>query len=553
MTSEGEMRSNRSLNTISPSVLWKRGCGFFAVLALIAAFVASANPSDAHGAIHAEHGHGAYGQTDVITRADLEPGIAQLVSDEAIEAANDPTFAAARQSWDLGGDFVDQIDYQLRFRSLVDFMSSDYGHIARLLEERPDNMGSRSMGLFMTNEEVTEMLRRDELGDRMDATTEIIVGDQLAWTEGETPTYGPDFAGVWQDQLDGGRIIIAVTPTAVVNEQAIAKLLGGADQFRVVKQEYSYDEVEQYRQILESELRAAGVSHDVAAVRGDWGRLLEVRVSDPSVLPNDFAAGVPADVFWVTPGDAVVQAGYPTHTHSTSDQQPGLDVATFDEDTGEGEHCTWGFNGHTSTFHYIVTAGHCMPDGLTNYTGGVVEEDGWAMEMYQNGSTSRLLTPGSTFLRSLNNAYEDAARLESTYANDNCYHGNAYYSGHHCQWPMANRALDDSWEVGSDRTCASLGATNTYRCGYIEEENTSGDKVRVSMIVNPGDSGSGMKWDYRIDGILTDRGGTEAFFMTAYDVQRALGNGYFYFNCYSPGSITRSDPSDWGACPSVDA
>ena len=61
---------------------------------------------------------------------------------------------------------------------------------------------------------------------------------------------------------------------------------------------------------------------------------------------------------------------------------------------------------------------------------------------------------------------------------------------------------------------------------------------------------SGGQWGNRIDGILTDRSDTQAFYQTAYHVQYTLGNGYFYFNC-AVGRTTRSDPGGWGVCPAV--
>ena len=139
------------------------------------------------------------------------------------------------------------------------------------------------------------------------------------------------------------------------------------------------------------------------------------------------------------------------------------------------------------------------------------------------------------------------------YADDNCYHGPADRIDAHCKYPIQERAWANSWEEGSDITCASLGMSGTYKCGYILEENHwGGNKVRVGMTVISGDSGSGMKWNYRIDGILTDRGESEAFFQTAFHVQQALGDGYFYFNC-AVGETVHTNAWEWGACPGVDA
>ncbi len=144
--------------------------------------------------------------------------------------------------------------------------------------------------------------------------------------------------------------------------------------------------------------------------------------------------------------------------------------------------------------------------------------------------------------------------VNSIYADDNCYQGNPY-SGNaaHCQWPMKHRASYMSWEIDVDRTCASLGSTNSYRCGYIFEEYVAGNDVAARIVGQLGDSGSGMKWDYRIDGILVRVGGnssgnTSVIFETAYMVQTRLGS---HFNCASSAAVKQ--PSQWGNCPVVDA
>lgn len=106
------------------------------------------------------------------------------------------------------------------------------------------------------------------------------------------------------------------------------------------------------------------------------------------------------------------------------------------------------------------------------------------------------------------------------------------------------------------RACASLGDTNDYLCGYIEEENTgdSGRGTRVGFPGDVGDSGAGAKWNYTIAGIITQidpNNNDDVIFESAYDTQVNLGNGYFYFNC-AVGKKTYSSPTSWGACPTVD-
>jgi len=533
-----------------------RQIGQLILLEVLVCAIAIGYMTSAAGAQSRDHdaiGLGEYGHVGTIVREQLPDGLQGLVSDAALATANDPVFAATRASWDVEADFVGQVDYQLSFRSKVDFMSRDYKHIAGLLLDRPSNMGSETMGLFISAAEVAEMSRRDALGDRMNLLVESVTGTSLDQVpEGILPEYGPNFGGIWQDQLDGGRIVLSVLDASTVDLDALARIVGGQQHLRVIEQHFTYNQIETYRRQLHAELDTIGMDRDIEAVRSDRGRLLEVRVTDPEKLPESFGQGVPDTAFWVVEGEPLVELGAPASTHSLTDQQPGLRVSVLE--TGQGASwCTWGFNGHTSSLHYLILAGHCMPESYENHGGNWIGSD---IEINQNGDAARNLTPGDSYLYSHDTDTYDAARISSLYANDNCYHGNNAVSAPspHCRWPMATRAWHNSWDIGSDLTCASLGNSNAYRCGYIEEINSgNGNRTRVSMAVNSGDSGSGMKFGYRIDGILTDKSTTDAFFQTAYHVQVALGNGYFYFNCHSSSIITYTDPADWGACPAVDA
>jgi len=502
-----------------------------------------ASPSDGLAAV------GPMPEAD-LTRAQLPDGLRQLASDQAIEMANDPRLADARENWSSDSDFVDQIDYQLKFRAQVDFMSSDPEYLGELLVARPTNMGIEEMGLYMSDEEAAEMRRRDALGDKMEALVEQVTGvTSTDVKEGVLPDYGPNFGGIWQDQTDGGRILLAVVDASQLDVASLVKAVGDADSLVVIRQEYTYNETEAFRDKLESELDGLGIAGDVMAVSSGEGRLLQVRVQDPGLLPDSFGSSVPEGAFRVVQGAPSVSAGAVNTTHAWADEQPGLRVTTWESGNPYGDVCTWGFNGHTSGYNYIIMAGHCMPPSYKNVTGSWVE-----LSVMQNGdSGSHNLTPGWSFLRSLDGTSHDVLRISSSYADDNCYHGSGSSASAHCQYTMSYRALHNSWETGSDRSCASLGNSNAFRCGYILEEGINGGTtVRVGVQVIGGDSGAGFMYGSRIDGILRDRSATEAYFESAYYVQVALGSGYFYFNC-AYRRATHSDPSGWGSCPAIDA
>lgn len=497
------------------------------------------------GAVAQSDGSG----VEPITRDSLPPGIKTLVEDEAIDAVNSPEFDNVRLEWESHADLVSQVDYQLEFRAYTDFMRRDLTYLAELLTERPVNMGIERMGLYMSAQEATELKRRNALGDEMERLVEAITGvKEGVGPEGEIPEYGPDFGGIWQDQLDGGIIVLAVVESADLNVAELNRIAGGADNLKVVKQPYSYNDVENYRNQLVQELDELGIAHDVAATHNDKGRLLEFRVEDPASIPTAFGSNVPADAFSVVEGSPVIEAGYPDETHSWADQQPGLKIA-FRTDSDWITNCGWGFNGHTSSYHYIVSAGHCHGATFENYSGNPGDD----VQIWQNNSSLRIVASSPAWVVSVDTSSYDATRIQSHYADDNCYHGDTDRPvDPDCRWPMKERAWHNSWEVGNDQTCVSLSNSADYRCGFILEENhAGGNKVRVGVSAQGGDSGSGFKWDYRIDGVLTDIAidGSEAFFQTAFHVQDVLGSG-FNFNC-ADGETVRNDPGDWGVCPGV--
>ena len=171
-------------------------------------------------------------------------------------------------------------------------------------------------------------------------------------------------------------------------------------------------------------------------------------------------------------------------THPEAEQQPGLQI-----ELDPGGICTWGINGHSTSWNYLVTAGHCGDPPFEEFAGAFTDD----LEIHQDDSFE--LTPGSQYLESLNSAGWDMKRMASPQADSNCYHAVGSCI-RYVQW----RALHNSWEVGSDIVCASLGTTNTYICGTVAEENYSSTAagcegsrwVRYDIDTSGGDSGSGL-------------------------------------------------------------
>lgn len=490
---------------------------------------------------------GTYQESMPISREQLSPGLSALTTEQVLELANSREFAQARSAWGDDERFVFQVGYQMEFRSKVDFMSASPSHVARLLLDRPINMGIQQMNLYMSDDEVAEMQRRDALGDGMERIVRELTGvrpdESLPALEGVRPRYGLNYGGIWQDQLDEGRIVLAVVDPHLIGERQLQELVGGEANLKIIEQPFSFDELEEYRDRLEEELSELGLPPHVAAVWGPEGRRLEVTVADPAGAAGKIGKGIPAGVFSIVEGMPFHEAGTPGLTHSLGDQQAGLRIQVYDGVQGRG--CTWGFNGHTANLHYIVSAGHCL--GIYKNNAGSILP---AVDIWQNNSPFRDLT-SSPFVVSKDDSSWDVARVASGYADDNCYHGSSSGADGHCWFTMSVRALHNKWELGNDRTCSSLGQSNDYKCGYIVDDDFGPNRIVVDMVTISGDSGSGGQWGNRIDGILTDISPTQTFYQTAYHVQYTLGNGTFYFNC-AVGKTVRTNPADWGACPTVD-
>lgn len=502
-----------------------------------------ASPASAHqtveepAAADSHGGLGDYGPDGPITPDDLEPGRRERISDEALAAAQDPALALARASWDQPLDFVHQVHYQLRFRSRFDFLSSDLDHLGQLLRDRPENVGVENLGLFMTDAEADELLRRQELGDRLPDLARA-AGEEPAQEEGAEPTRSENFAGVWQDQLDGGRLVVAVVDPSKVDRQALDRLAGGSDNLKVIDVDHSWDEVNTIRDRANKAIQEGDVEAGVRINSTSVGRVIDIYGPDLKTIPADIVALVPDGLGSLTQKDLPVDQGNPNTTHPESEQQPGLRIE-FDP----GGNCTWGANGHTSSYNYMVFAGHCGPDPSFL---------GWSdsVEIHQNNSFH--LTPGSQFFYSKTDSGWDMERASSPQADSNCYHAVGS-----CVRYIRWRALHNSWETNSDLVCASLGNTNDYECGLILEEYstppsscTIGNRaVRYDIDTGGGDSGSGLigpvGTGVTIDAIHTCGDGTEALGQTAYDVKNQLA---FDYNCAS-SKVTGRSAGNWGSCP----
>ena len=481
------------------------------------------------------------------------------MSDAALEAAQSAELAPARASWNGAPvDFVDQVDYQLTFRSQNDYMALDLAHINGVLERRADNIGIQGLGLYLDDDEAAEFERRQTLGDRIPLIVEQITGtSDRSVPEGAEPQYPSNFGGAWQDQTDGGVIVVAVTDAAAVDEDAIAAIAGGKENVRILDAHPSWDQVAKWQSQILERARSLGIEVSIDIDSTSRGRILAVYTADPSRVPESLFESIPATSYSLRAGGIGKAISNPRTAHSGADQQAGLYVLLTNTGVGTGTvGCTWGVSGNNNIDHYVVFAGHCP--GLTT-SAPFTNYDGWTntLEMLQGESSSFDLTAGWRYLKTTFNAWtQDAGGFSTDFANRNCYHWS------HCAKWIANRASHNSWETNSDVTCASLGSSNVWRCGYIRQENYApgsgdcggnGGWLRVEFAVIPGDSGAGAIAPYggatTFDGIVScQSGSSHAVLTTSMFVNLIAG---LDANCWSVAASTPS-PSAWPTCAIVD-
>lgn len=504
-----------------------------------------------------------------INRGNLREGLRGYVSEDALSLANSAGMSPARAIWVDDNALVDQIDYQLSFRSSHDYLSSEPDHLERLLRDRPQSAVYSSMNIFMTPDEVKEFDRRQRLGDLQPAVVALVSGIDL---EGEAaagstidqglldeddsedpfstalpePVLGTNFAGLRMNQEAGGRLELAVVHAHLIDTPALLRLVGGARNIAILEQPYSLREMRSYQTRILDDLEGARIPFDMREKWSGAGWTYEISVSDPSSLPSSFAEDVPRDAYEVVSGGVLRSASAPQTQHPASQFRAGIAIGVFDRLGGNGALCGWGFSMHTSSLHYLMTASHCLPGPYENYSGNSGQEVVVKHAPVFSGGSS--MVSANPYVKAILNSTYDFARISSPYATDNCLHTSG-----DCGQTMQNRALNNSWEPGSDYTCASLSNSQVYRCGTIIEENAApgGRRVRVQgLTAIPGDSGSGVAYGRRVDGVITHINSSgEAIFNTAYDIVVQLGAD---FNCHASYYSTTA-PGNWGTCPGVDA
>jgi hypothetical protein len=455
--------------------------------------------------------------------------------------------------------FTDALAYRLQFRRMFDFLSDDPAHIVALMVTGGDDEARAVLGLEMSESEWAEVRRREEVLARAIDVKRMVTGLPLdAVSESEESPYrrssmGPLFAGVWQDQMDGGRLKLAVTDASALDQGSLFALLPrGGEDLLVIEQRYSLDELRAWRDTIHSYLVEHSIHASIGFNYSDEGVRLRLSLYPASHDADltDLLASVPAGEVLVEYAEAAPELlNLPASSHNEADQQAGLQVGIHWPSTSKL--CTWGISGHTDTYAYVVTAGHCT-------TGYGTSISGWGLRyVTQNRNSAFVIStqPSAfTYARLYDSAATfDHARISAPYADTNCYHGTPTNPNAHCVHPITSRLSLYGHTVGQI-VCASLGLTNDYHCGTVVDTDWTGEieghytvnRVKVDEFeADHGDSGSGMVRYNKLHGLLTGGvPGQYILFEQAYWVKAYIGASSFDFNCVPSGSW-------WASCPVV--
>ena len=222
-------------------------------------------------------------------------GEGAIASVEAVRLYESPEAAEVRETWDVSIDLLMQIDYQLDLRKATDYLDASDAHIIAILRyrDRASESAFRELGLFMTEAEWAEFSRRQRVGMLASDVTDVLLNESPRTDVArERPgvAFGSTFAGIWQDQMQGGRLHLAVVRGSSYDSTALFALMESSGDLVIAEVAYSWDQLGAFDVGLQSAALSQRVS--VFTYPDPASNTVVVRVSgDKFELP----ASVPAD------------------------------------------------------------------------------------------------------------------------------------------------------------------------------------------------------------------------------------------------------------------
>lgn len=457
--------------------------------------------------------------------------LAVIALTTATSAASTPVddLEAARLAFEAeypSRDFDRQIQYQKNFRSQFDFLDSDDQTISEAIVSAGRNESMSRWGLLLSDAEYAELDRRVTVQRELPSLAAAAVGDD--WSEELVEGLAPEksfgaFAGRWIDQMDGGRLIVALVPSHPDYQVARQRVQGVADSLVVAGKlassdveirdvTFTADNLHKVNQSFGEQFLAPGAKDEplMSASMNPVANRVDLYSSPEWVdVATRFAAEYPKGLVNVIVRPEAELKG---RDHGAS-YLPGQDWgagnwhagAKIGIKNGLGQTpavCGWGATARTSTFVYVITAAHCL--GYGNGTGQV---SWWNQDV--GASTRRGVRTwgggdtiadanGTGFVLVYHGSRGDLARLSITHPNNandyECYLENYTICGQR----ISRRETTTETEIG-DVKCMSYTNTEIFECGTINSNDAvwvGYDFLRqvnlgASDQTGPGDSGGG--------------------------------------------------------------
>ena len=414
-----------------------------------------------------------------------------------------------------------------------------------------------------TAEEAVSPLRTPEAIDRARQIRAAIADGDIDWLEELAPTpaeredaerrerikkqatptsiseaIGSHYGGMYRDS-ETGDVVALTTGDVEAARDALSFVEGNP---RVVAAEFTLADLTRFYEVLVDRLPdSASVGLYVKRNR------IGIGIDEPARFD---VSGVPPSAIFYQPydGPAVAAATDQADYHSYGNLIPGVVIELAPEgEAREGRMCTWGFTAYDTTAAdraFVLTAGHCSPDGWTNL-------DTVQVDLYQTSTNDDVPCTDCTstqrgddrgmYLRRTN--HTDLGRIRSTGLGDaNCTHT----LSHNCAATITS-VQDKSDDAVGDDVCVSLpvqdqsggGHEDVYVCGELQDpvsqsitytseygNHTITNAREVDIVSGTGNSGAGFKWGSNLYGMLfaTYVGQDRTFFQTAEDIDDKLGS-----------------------------
>lgn len=435
-----------------------------------------------------------------------------------------------------GGDYETELRYQQSFRDQFDFLVTTEEAFAKAFSEGVRNRSSERWGVDLSDIELAEMERRDRVQKEFPGLAAAVVGED--WSEELVEGLDPDgtfgaFAGRWIDQMDGGRLVIAVAeshPGSVQSLERLADALDAAigrgslveDDVKVIFVRYSADDLYgvngdfAVKYLEDNGRRQIGMSASMSPTTNEVLIYAEhAWLAEAESFASTYPEGL-VNVRLVPDGSLLVPGDTdPDDDWGHGDWHSGASLAIRDGSSELGI-CQWGATARTASYVYLVTAAHCL--GSANEDNDYDQDSWWnnsvadSEKRYAKTNTGDdwISGPGSNvFVFKYHGVRGDLARLVINYPAAVDEHDCFLEDGVKCGKEISRREFTTETEIGdvkcvplktrSDYICATLNSNDAPILGYdfLRSVNTTS-----STHSDGGDSGSGFKESTLLTGIL---------------------------------------------------